>query len=307
MKLKNWLKGKILVVAHAGDIDACGSFIAFRELAKKLNPRIRLEFCITGKTNKDAQRVLNLFRFRVKPLSKIKLKMFRKMVLLDTQPEVLPDAKFPKDIFIIDHHVPSKAVKKAKNKVIDAKAVAATEIVYSIFKSYKINPSKNAAKAIAYGIMSDTGGFRFAKTRTFKLIYDLLSSHKVDYQKLLKAIAVGIELQEKIAWLKTAKRLKITRFRNKILVISRVGSYESSACQKLLSLGADVALVVSRKNKETRIAGRARAGFNLAKIFINVSEILGGSGGGHPGAAGLIIPAGKEQEALSYIVKAIKK
>lgn len=307
MKLKNWLKGNILVVAHAGDIDACASFIAFKELAKKLNPKIKLEFCISGKINRDAQRILKLFKFKVKFIKEIKLNKFKKMVLLDTQPEVLPDENWPKDIFIIDHHIPSASVKRAKNKVADENAVATTEILYKLFKRNKVKLSKKSAKAIVYGIISDTGGMRFAKTETFKLMYELLNNYKIKYEDLLNAIAVEIEMQEKIAWLKTAKRIKIIKFDSKILVISHVGSFESSAAQKLMSLGPDVALVISRKGKETRIVGRARGKFNLAKIFINISEIIGGSGGGHPGAAALNIPAKKEKEALSRIVKEIKK
>jgi len=306
MKLNKWLSKKVLAVAHAGDIDACASFVGFRELAKKLGAK-KIEFCVSGSINKDAQRILKLFRLKVKSPDEIKLSSFQKMVLLDTQPNVLPAYDWPKDMFIIDHHIPTKKVLACKNKEVDPKAVSTTEIIARLFKKYKIAPSKKTSEALVLGVFADTGGFKFAKTKTFKLVYDLLTSHKIEFRNLLRKVSSEIELQERLAWLKSAQRIKLIRHKDKVIVVSHVGAYESSACQKLLGLGADVSLVISRKGKESRIVGRAREGYNLAKIFINVSEILGGCGGGHPGAAGLTVPAKKEKEALSRVIKALKK
>ncbi len=304
MELKEWLSGNVLVVAHVGDIDACSSFVAFEQLAKKLNPKAKLEFCISGALNNDGKKIFNLFGFEAKLLKEIEPESFQKILLLDTQPNLLPETLREKDIFIIDHHQPSPAVDTVSNKII-REAVSTTEILYYIYTKYKIEISEKSARAIIYGIISDTGGLRFAKSSALKVLAELLEEHKLEYQDLLASIAGRIEEQEKLAWLKACQRLEIKIIDGKIIAISNVGAYESSAAQKILSLGADVALVVSRKPKQTRIAGRAR-GFDLAKIFINASDLFGGTGGGHPSAAVLNIPADKEKEALNYILKELK-
>ena len=85
---------------------------------------------------------------------------------------------------------------------------------------------------------------------------------------------------------------KFDRFKEWIIVISKLGSFQSSGARALLSLGADVA-VVSGKNKDvTRSSLRStnnfftKTGIHLGELVSLVSIDLDGNGSGHPTAAG---------------------
>jgi hypothetical protein len=72
---------------------------------------------------------------------------------------------------------------------------------------------------------------------------------------------------------------------------TRVGAFEASAARQLVSMGADVALVVSEDKGTTAMTGRAgrralEAGFSLSAFMQELGARTGGYGGGHPGAGG---------------------
>ena len=125
MELKTWLKGNVLLLAHVGDMDACASFVAFEELARKIS-KAKLEFAVSGLLNKDGEKILNLFGLRAKKLSDIETENFQKLVLVDTSEDLAKDviAKF-KDHLVLDHHVQTKEFSYA---------VSTTEIIYDLFK-----------------------------------------------------------------------------------------------------------------------------------------------------------------------------
>jgi len=294
---KAWLKGNILLLSHVGDMDACSSAVAFEELAKKTS-KAKLEFAISGTLNRDGEKILKMFGLKAKKLKEVNLEDFDKLVLLDTSEDLVKDiVKKFKDVLVLDHHVQSKTFTHA---------VSTTEIIFDLFRQNKVKITEKAAKAITFGIISDTAGLRFAKTRTFEILSELLKENKLEYQKLLEEIAEEKEVSEKLAWLKAAQRLQVHNVGDKILVISKVGGFESSAASKLMALGADVALVISHKPNETRIVGRAKTGYNLAEVFQEVASEVSGTGGGHPGAAAMNFPPEKEKEALAKVIKFVK-
>ncbi len=70
-----------------------------------------------------------------------------------------------------------------------------------------------------------------------------------------------------------------------------------------MNLGADVAFVGSEKDREKRISGRVRRGvdLDLARLLQDVGKKFGGSGGGHAGAAGLVL-TGDVDKALEECI-----
>jgi len=302
MDLKNWLTGKILVYAQIGDMDACASFVAFKELVKKLCHAADLEFAI-GAMNKDGKKILDMFELKIKDFEDVVENDFDKLVLIDTQPSQMPEQFSKLDILLVDHH--QKSGELPKFSFWDSDAGSTTEVIYRMFLKSAGDPSAIAAKAILFGIISDTAGLRFAKTKTLETVYLLLSENKLEYPDLLSEIYEEKDYSEKMACLKAAQRLKIKHFDGqKILVISEIGGSESTVASKLMSLGADIVLVVSKKPNETRIVGRAKKGWNLAEIFSIVAlDIKDSQAGGHPGAAVINLPAEKENAALSKIFK----
>jgi nanoRNase/pAp phosphatase (c-di-AMP/oligoRNAs hydrolase) len=108
-------------------------------------------------------------------------------------------------------------------------------------------------------------------------------------------------------FLKAAQRMKWIQERKWIIATSLVGSFESGSARLLIVLGADVAIVASGNKKgEIRLSTRASnrivsEGFNLTTVLESVEDMNGGSGGGHPGAAGY---NGKgDTEAITEITK----
>lgn len=302
MELKKWLTGNILVYSQVGDMDACASFVAFRELAGKLNKNAELEFAV-GALNRDGKKILDLFTLKIKEFEDVVEHDFDKIVIIDTQPNQMPHQFSKLDVLVIDHH--QKSAGLGDFNFWNQNAASTTEIIYNLFLKNSLEPSKDSAKAILYGIISDTAGLRFIKTKSLGAVYHLLNDNKLEYSELLTDIFEEKDYSEKIACLKAAQRLRIKPFgAQKILVISEIGGSESTVASKLISLGADIALVISKKEAEIRIVGRAKKGWNIAEVFQKVSdEIKDANAGGHPGAAVINLPAGKEAVALSKIMK----
>ncbi len=305
MDIKELLKHELVVAAHVGDMDACAAMVAFRELARKLTQQPkRIEFTFSGAANREGEKILKMFDLKTKLMDDVPLEDFEYVVLLDTQPNVIPDFLRKKKIFLIDHHV--KIDSKLAGEIVDEKAASTTEIVYGLFRENKIKPSAHAAKAIIYGLISDTAGMRFAKTKTFGLMHELLSENKFEYQNLLAEIYEERDISERIAWLKAARRAEVKQINNRLVVISEIGAFESSSATKLLALGADVALVFSSKPGEDRVIGRAKSGINLAEIFTKTATELKGSGGGHMAACAMNVPDGKGKTAIALVLRALK-
>ncbi len=310
MDIKDLLKHELVVAAHVGDMDACGAMVSFRELARKLAEKLkiqpkRLEFTFSGALNKEGEKILKMFDLKTKLMDDVPLEDFEYILLLDTQTNVIPDFLSKKKIFVIDHHVKIDH-KNVAGELIDEKAASTTEIIYSLFKENKIKPTTNAAKAIIYGIISDTAGMRFSKTKTFGIMHELLSEGKLEYQSLLAEIYEEKDISERIAWLKAARRAEVKQINNRLVVISEIGAFESSSATKLLALGADVVLVFSGKPNEDRIIGRAKPGINLAEIFTHVAAELKGSGGGHMAACAMNVPNEKGRTAISMVLSNLK-
>ena len=302
MELKNWLANRILVYAQVGDMDACASFVAFKELAEKLNKNIELEFAV-GALNRDGKKILDMFKLKIKEFEDVVENDFDKIVLIDTQTNQMPHQFSELDILLIDHH--QKAKNLPANHFWNPDAASTTEIIYDLFLKNSFEPSKDSGKAILYGVIADTAGLRFVKTKSLGTVYHLLNDHKLEYSELLTDIFEEKDYSEKIACLKAAQRLKIKSFgQQKILVISEIGGSESAVASKLISLGADIALVISKKEAETRIIGRAKKGWNIAEVFQKTSDAIPGlTSGGHPGAAVVNLPAEKETIVMSKIMK----
>jgi nanoRNase/pAp phosphatase (c-di-AMP/oligoRNAs hydrolase) len=294
MEFEKFISEKALVVAYVGDVDACASYAALSRLARKLNPKSELAFTTFGAMNKEGLKVLKKFGEDVVGYSPQLVMAYSKIMLIDTPETQMPNELKGKDVLVIDHHTKDKEGKKA---------VSTTELVYELFKKYKIKIDRESALAIIYGLLADTAGLRFANTKAISILGELLAENNLEYQEVTSDIIEEKEISERLACIKAAKRLELKQVAGKLVAVSHVGSFESSAAGKLLGLGADVVLVVSRKPKECRIIGRARAPLDISKMFSKLAQELGGTGGGHPGASVMNVPLSKEKEALSRVLR----
>jgi nanoRNase/pAp phosphatase (c-di-AMP/oligoRNAs hydrolase) len=204
---------------------------------------------------------------------------------------------------VIDHHTPGDLVGACELAL--ARVCSSTaELVYGLYKKNGLAIDANVAFAMVLAITTDTGHFRFAGAGTFEVVARLLTEGNIRYAEVSDFLGqVPADLSCRIAVLKAASRIRLHRVDGLLIVESEVSSFGSQAATALVNLGADVAFVGSEKGGERRISGRVRRGvdLDLARLLQEVGKKFGGSGGGHAGAAGVVI-SGDLDKALEECV-----
>ena len=96
-----------------------------------------------------------------------------------------------------------------------------------------------------------------------------------------------------------------------LIGITNVSSYGASVAKKLINLGFDVAIVISKEEKHNRVNIRAQklvcinTGLHLGKILEEISNEYKGNGGGHDGAATLTSTI-ESETIITLIIEKIK-
>lgn len=193
---------------------------------------------------------------------------------------------------LVDHHLPGNIAEVADLKLVDPTASSATELMVMLAHRADLRLSPQEATLASSGIYYDTRTFSYASRYAFKAMSVLLD-WGCDHKRVSKALAVRKrgDLSLRMAVLKALSRLKLERACEDLLIVTtHVGSFESDVANVLLSLGADVALVISDKGGALRVSVRTsdRAlskGVRAYDISLLLAERLGGEGGGHEAAA----------------------
>lgn len=217
-------------------------------------------------------------------------------------------------LVVVDHHASNQLVERASLSLYDPSARATSELVYLLASrglGYRLE--RRHLELLLAGIVYDTRHFILSNARTLRVAAEMLEAGARLDRVLAALQSPPMELSEKIARLKAAKRMQVVRAGDYLIVFTHVGAYESSAARAILDLGADMVLVVSERGKETRIIGRARKGI-VEKLGIQlgrdimepVARSLGGGGGGHGQAAGASVPASLER-TMSQLVLHVEK
>ncbi|AMQ18046.1 DHH family phosphoesterase [Thermococcus peptonophilus] len=317
IKLRRFLEAArdrsfLLLCHHNADPDSLGSAIAFARFLKARGVG-KVRIGVAQSVSSYAKRLLTLSPVPVEKNPSVDEDV---VVIFDTSSlEQLEPIEIPKDKFtiLIDHHVEKKNPVKADISVVDSTRTSTAEIVWELF-NYLGFADELSVKALLAGIVTDTANFRFANSKTFKSVSEMLEAFPVQMGEIFQLVAPvndeNIDQAKRMAVLKACQRMEIRKFRKYIIAVSKVSAYESLACKVFLQLGADIAIVGSEKNG-VRISARAkeslvRKGLHLGKIMEKVGPIIDGSGGGHAGAAGA---NGKKNldEAIKLILKEIEK
>ena len=293
-------KNIILVPHELTDIDSFAAAWGLKELLLRLGlqsfiylPKIsgELEYLITSLEFPDFSDDLKKINEILKETSTYTT------ILVDfSAPERITNEKLKdfilasEQIIAVDHHIttPSPSV----NVVLIRKYTSASEIVLDMIIEMNymkiLETNSKLATALIGGILYDTAFLSHVTKKTFEFLSVLIE--KGDYRKILHCLKhVPRDVSERIARLKGAQRAQILRLNNYLIAITHVGSYESSVASALISLGADVALSISKKKNSFRVSGRSRGIVNLGEIFQRIAEKYKGTGGGHPGAAAITL------------------
>jgi nanoRNase/pAp phosphatase (c-di-AMP/oligoRNAs hydrolase) len=204
---------------------------------------------------------------------------------------------------IIDHHTPGDLAETCEMALARIGSSTA-ELVYGLYKKNGLAIDANVAFALVLAVITDTGHFRYAGAETIEIVGRILAEGGIRYADVADFLGqVPVDLSSRIAILKAASRITLHRDGDYLIVESRVSSFASQAATALVNLGADVAFVGSEKDRERRISGRVRRGvdLDLARLLQDVGKKFGGSGGGHAGAAGVVI-SGDLDKALEECI-----
>ncbi|MEM3395908.1 MAG: DHH family phosphoesterase [Thermoplasmata archaeon] len=174
----------------------------------------------------------------------------------------------------------------------DPSKSSTAEVVYEMLREIGVRITPEIAKAILFGIASDTAQFAIAKPHAFRTAAELLE-HGVRIQDVFEILSEkNQDLSQRISILKGFSRLKYQHYKEFLVAGSIVSAHEAVVCTALVNAGVDIAFVGSQKEKEFRISGRlsnnaTKLGISLTEIFSEVASDMHLESGGHPGAAGV--------------------
>ncbi len=215
------------------------------------------------------------------------------VVAVDTSTLVQTGYKSLGRCAIIDHHAPGDLAEVCDLAL--ARICSSTaELVYNLYRKNGLAFDGDVAFVLVLAVITDTGHFRYAGSEAFEAVGHMLAEGGIRYAEVADFLGqVPVDLSSRIAVLKAASRITLHRVGDHLIVESKVSSFASQAATALVNLGADVAFVGSEKDRERRISGRVRRGvdLDLARLLQEVGKKFGGSGGGHAGAAGVVITA----------------
>ncbi len=196
-----------------------------------------------------------------------------------------------RNLVVIDHHARSGDWDGSLFYCDDSRRSCA-EIVFELLKVAGTRMDREIGLALAAGMLTDSGHFRFANSAMLRSFSELLEASQINMDEVMDLTDLEPDVSERISQLKGAQRMRFERLGDYIVAISLGSSHESSVCKALLGVGADVAFVGSQRDEKFRISARARQdlvrkGLHLGKLLDQVGGETSSSGGGHAGAAGL--------------------
>jgi len=305
---------RILILGHQNaDPDAVCSAYLLARLLKRLNRRVRAAVVSPDGVSKVSTRVLGHLHFQVQETAEPT--DFDAIFTVDTNTlQQLGSLKQPvessrKPLVVIDHHAVHPDTRDFATVLIcDEKATSACEVVYGLYRAMKVRPTKREALAAFLGLAYETGHFAIATTRSLRLACRLLDGG-VNGTKALDIIRTPMDNSERIARMKSARRLNWENIGGWIVATSTVGSFHASVARSLIGLGAHLAIVGGEKEDRLTLSFRATSEFFASTKFHlgrDMAAVLGqtmsGAGGGHSTAAGATVQ-GNLDEALRKSVQ----
>lgn len=308
----------VVVMGHKNaDPDAFSSAYVIRTLIRRrgYDARLVLPEGLSQPSKRLAREVLGLDPGEVEDEAPEESAL---AIVVDTaSPEQLgPLSRFATSVLlvVIDHHGSNQLVEHARLAIYDPEARATAELVYLLAtRGFHEDLDRSLLELLLAGIVYDTRHFILSNSRTLRVAAEMLDSGARLDHVLAALQSPPMELPERIARIKAAKRMHAIRAGNYIVVVTHVGAYEASAARALLDLGADLAIVVSERGPETRIIGRARRGV-VEKLGIHLGRdvmeplagALSGGGGGHAQAAGATVRSGIDR-VIGAVVEHVEK
>lgn len=290
--LKKFYGKRILFLCHSkADLDSFASASAIATaFSKKFSATVGVPDSLTRQSKEIArkQKLSYILSPNLADYDAVVLVDFNSEEMLGSFAEEFYSCKKP--LFALDHHKMS-GKPLAKNFLNEAEKTSVSEIVYNFLKKSKISLTPKTALLLCFGIATDSNYFSVGSSETFAIFSNCLSKSKKSYSEILGILKTENPISARIASIRALKRSQLFKTEDFLIAFSEVNSFEASAANSLISLGADVSFAGSVDKGQIRISGRASSvllekGFDLAKhVFLPLAQLLKGSAGGHKGAA----------------------
>jgi len=199
---------------------------------------------------------------------------------------------------LIDHHIHKDIfLRNFTHLFLDNTKYSSTieillDLGLSLDESFLDKISYDEASVIIASILVETRFILHAKPKAINYIYQLSSRYPESISNAFNLLHIETDRSERIALLKGLQRITLYEADGYLIVLSRLSAYQSTLASKLLTLGADIAVVYGEENGVLRVSVRLsnraldKLKLNAVSNIVNpLIERLGGDGGGHPGAA----------------------
>ncbi len=304
-KLRKWVKGlsggTACIVTHRNaDPDALASALGIKEVLQSLSHEKNILILTPEGLEQASKRLLEALAPQVEVIND-DLSECDATVIVDTStPQQLNklSSLLSKPYVVIDHHEVNDLAEKADVSIHRPSATSTSELVAELMMYLKVRPDPRVLTLLIAGILYDTRVLRLASPETFAVMA-WLTGNGGDYRQALNILTLReASRSEIIARLKGLSRTGLYRLNKEaVLAVTCIGAHESAVLKALIDAGADVAIAVAKRPNATRITIRVSQPLlkrfrgepiasNLALCF---AKELGGSGGGHAGAAGALI------------------
>jgi nanoRNase/pAp phosphatase (c-di-AMP/oligoRNAs hydrolase) len=202
-------------------------------------------------------------------------------------------SRFTGRIIFIDHH-PAKDYGLEKDAMVfnDEGYNSASSIVYEILRKNNEKISKRGALLLLSGIIADSSDFQNATPQTFRQVSELLGIAETDYADVIEYFHQDINVRSRYQLMRDIFSAKTEIVGDYILMYGQTAGSASLAAETAINFGADGSVFWAERESDVSISARLRApldkrlGIHLGRTMQESGRNGGGSGGGHPCAAG---------------------
>ncbi len=304
-KLRKWVEGlsegTVCVAMHRNaDPDALASALGIKEILQSLSYEKNILILTSEGLEQASKKLLETLAPQVEVINDNPSECGAAVIVDTSTPQQLNklSSLLSKPYVVVDHHEVNDLVKCADVSIHRPSAASTSELVTELMMYLKVRPDPRVLTFLIAGILYDTRILRLANPETFAVMA-WLTENGGDYRRALNTLTLReASRSEVIARLKGLSRTGLYRLNKEaILAVTCIGAHESAVLKVLIDAGADVAVAVAKRPNATRITIRVSQSFLkkfggepiASNLALHFSKELGGSGGGHAGAAGALI------------------
>lgn len=311
------VEGELLIITHANaDPDAVATAILLARLLEWLGLD-SINYAFPEGVSKVSNKVLAGLNIKVIYFERPPRKVFRSVAVVDAANSIqlgafCKIAERAERLLVVDHHVPPGDLAQRSRYLMMSNEPAAALVVYGVAKTLGMRITSELATLALTGLLFDSRRFVHATPYALRAAAQLIEDG-ANYQLALSLLEMEEDFSERVAKLKGAARCHALRFGEHLVAISEIGSFEASVARALVSLGADVALVVSERSDECRLSIRLSRNFHLRTglsagrdLAAVLAKSLSGEGGGHD-LAGTFKGSCTASEALRKLLQVLSE